>query len=152
MSVPCVAPPRSLADIRLLIKNAKVFNQPERVEWVMADALELTARKLSKRYLAQPAKAAAPGALPPHTPSKRAGGAPMAGLAGTPAPAGVGASSSRSGVSMVGTPAPLATGRARPGWVPSCGYGSDAGSVGPSGRGSATGGGGWDDIDAAGLD
>jgi hypothetical protein len=170
--------PRSrLADVCLLIKNAKVFNQPERVEWVMADVLELTARKLAKRYCGtggggSGGSGGKAGAGAPPTPSKAVAArmaapspapAPVAVLAPAPAPAtpAGGASSSRSGVSGGGTPAAALLvgpgGRARGGWVTSCGYGSDTGSVGPSGRSGALGrggggGGGWDDIDAAGLE
>jgi len=37
-------------DLRLIIKNAKVFNQPERAEWRTADMLEYEVRRIKHAY------------------------------------------------------------------------------------------------------
>jgi hypothetical protein len=44
--------------VRQLIVNAKVFNQRERMEWRLADALEFLARGLRKHYAPLAAAAA----------------------------------------------------------------------------------------------
>lgn len=96
------------ADVKLLIKNAKVFNHPERVEYVMADALELIARKVAKRYRGP-------------------------GPAATSSGAAITAVAAASGKTEGGGAGKWGATK----WVSSCGYNSDTASVGGAGGGAS---------------